>query len=58
MDSHLTDMSDALRVAMLETYNARHYNRERLARLANQGEIKAGDTVVVKAMEPLSLTSK
>ena len=58
LDQRLLDVSAALRTAISETYQARKYNRERLAKRANQGIIKVGDTVVVKAMEPLSLTSK
>ena len=58
LDARLTDVSSALRAAIEETYNARKYNRERLAKQANQGIINVGDTVVVKAQEPLSLTSK
>ena len=40
------------------TANSRKYNRERINARATAGEIKVGDTVVVKAHERLTLTSK
>ena len=58
LDNRLEDISSALRASITETFNARKYNRERLAKQANQGTINVGDTVVVKAQEPLSLTTK
>ena len=39
-------------------YGRRRYNRERLARRANCDDVKVGDTVVVKAEERVTLTSR
>jgi len=56
--SRLADMSDVYKQAKLLTEDSRKYNRERLARKANAGEIEVGDTVIVAANEPLTLTAK
>ena len=58
LDGRLDDVATALRVAAAETAQSRHHNRERLAKRANAKDIKVGDTVVIKAAEPLTLTSK
>ncbi len=39
------------------TEESRKFNREGLARQANTGEIYVGDSVVIKANEPLTITS-
>jgi hypothetical protein len=57
LDNRLHDVADALRTAASATQQARHYNRERLARQANMGQVNPGDTVILKANEPLTLTS-
>lgn len=57
-DERLQDVADALRTAASLTADARRHNRERLAKQANAGKVKVGDTVVIKAQEPLSLTSR
>ena len=56
-DERLTNIAQALNTAITETAASRHYNRQRLLRQANQGVIKVGDSVVIKAPEPLTLTS-
>ena len=58
LDDRLQDISDALRDAAAATAQSRHYNRERLAQRANTQALKVGDSVIVKAQEPLTLTSK
>ena len=58
LDKRLDDVAAALRIAAAETAHSRHHNRERLAKRANTQDLKVGDTVVIKANEPLSLTSK
>jgi hypothetical protein len=50
-------MHNALRTAATLTKEARHYNRKRLAKQANANIFKTGDFVVLKANEPLTLTS-
>ena len=57
LDYRLQHVADALRTARQVTEKSRHYNRQRLARQANAGRITEGDTVIIKAAEPLSLTS-
>ena len=57
-DERLQHLADALRQASEATRNARQYNRARLERQANMGIVRIGDTVVIKAAEPLTLTSK
>ena len=58
LTGRLQDLSEALDKARVHTEESRKYNRERLARRANAQELKVGDSVVVKAQEPLTLTSK
>ena len=57
LDDRLKIVADALAAAAEGTKNARHYNRERLRKKANIGHVQVGDTVVIKAAEPLSLSS-
>ena len=54
----LHDLYEALRAAQQLTLDSRKHNRERLARKANVGGVEVGDSVVIKAEEPLTLTSK
>lgn len=56
--SRLDELAQALDAARVETENSRKYNRERLARKANAQKLEMGDTVIVAANEPLSLTAK
>ena len=56
--NRLDNLADALQKARHATADSRTYNRERLARRANAGAINIGDTVVVKAEERLTLTSR
>ena len=58
LEHRLQHVADALRTAVHATGHSRRYNRERLARRANTGVVKVGDTAIIKAPEPLSLTSK
>ena len=57
-DDRLQHLADALRTAASATQNAREHNRDRLARKANTKQLEVGDTVVIKAPEALTLTSK
>lgn len=56
--SRLDELSTALTAAASLTADARKYNRERLAKKANAQDLAIGDTVVVAANEPLTLTAK
>jgi transposase InsO family protein len=58
LEGRLQDVAEALRQAAGATLEARKYNRERLNARANQKTFRPGDTVVIKAMEPLSMTSR
>ena len=56
--SRLHELSTALNIAKELTMDSRKYNRERLQAKANAGAIEVGDTVMVAANEPLTLTAK
>ena len=56
--SRLDELSTALTAARVETYKSRKHNRERLAKKANAHQLQVGDTVIVAANEPLTLTAK
>lgn len=56
--SRLDELSSALTAAKAETANSRKYNRERLSKKANAQQLEVGDTVIVAANEPLTLTAK
>ena len=56
--NRLDNLADALQKARHATADSRKYNPEQLARRANAGTINIGDTVVVKAEERLTLTSR
>ena len=58
LDTRLAAVSDALRIASIETHTTCKYNSECLVRQANQGIIEVGDSILVKAQEALSLSSK
>jgi hypothetical protein len=51
-------MATSLRKARVQTENSRKYNRERLQRRANAQELQVGDTVIIKAEERMTLTSR
>ena len=57
-DSRLQDLTDALRTAAIATEDARRYNRLRINSKARAQTLSPGDTVVIKAPDPLTLTSK
>ena len=50
--------AELMQQAAQATKDSRHYNRERLARKANAKDLTVGDSVILKAREPLSLTAK
>ena len=54
----LQQLSDGLQNARALTEESRRYNRERLARKANNSELEVGDSVVIKAHEHLTTTSR
>jgi len=54
----LQDLSEGLQHARAMTEESRKHNRERLARKANAEHLEVGDSVVIKANEPLSTTSR
>ena len=56
--NRLDDLAIALKMARQATTDSRRYNRERLARRADCDDVKVGDTVVVKAEERVTLTSR
>ena len=58
LGSRLHELSTALNLARELTVDSRKYNRERLQAKANAGIIEVGDTVMVAANEPLTLTAK
>ena len=56
--NRLDDLATALKITRQLTEESRHCNRERLAKKANACDIAVGDSVVVKAEERLTLTSR
>ena len=58
LGSRMDSLSKALHEARKNTEDARKHNKARLAQKANDGLIAPGDTVVLLAPEPLTLTSK
>ena len=50
--------AEVMAIAREATRESRRYNRERLLRQANAKVLHVGDSVMVLAMEPLSLTAK
>ena len=58
LEDRLALQKDMFRQAAEATKDSRKYNRERLAKRANAGEIKEGDYVILRANEPISLTAK
>ena len=56
--NRLDDLANALKIARHLTEDSRKYNRERLARKANANDIAVGDSVVIKAEERMTLTSR
>ena len=56
--NRLDDLSSALQTARHATADSRKYNRQRLANRADARDIHVGDTVLLKAEERLTLTSR
>ena len=56
--NRLDDLAVALRMARQSTRDSRRYNKERLDKHANCQDIRTGDTVVIKAEERLTFTSR
>ena len=56
--SRLDDLAEALKMARHLTLESRRYNKKRLQQRANANDIKVGNTVVVKAEERLTFTSR
>lgn len=56
--SRLDDLAEALKMARNLTLEIRRYNKKRLQQRANANDIKVGDTVIVKAEERLTFTSR
>jgi transposase InsO family protein len=56
--TRLEEMARVYKQARDMTAESRKFNRERLAQRATAGDIRVGDTVIVAANEPLSLTAK
>ena len=57
LGGRLSDLSEALSIARQNLEASRKYNRERINRRANAGELKPGDSVVLKSQEKLTFTS-
>ena len=57
-NTRLYEHARALTIARDMTQQSRYYNRRRLQERANTGQIEIGDSVVVKAPERLTLTSR
>jgi hypothetical protein len=58
LGNRLSDMADVFKQAKLNTENSRLHNRARLARKATAEDIEVGDSVIVAANEPVSLSAK
>ncbi len=58
LGNRLNDLAEALREARTNTLASRQYNRLRLQKQANAGAISVGDSVILKAEEALTFTSK
>jgi hypothetical protein len=58
LGNRLADMAEAFRQAKLLTEHSRLHNRARLACKANANDIVVGDSVIVAANEPVSLSAK
>lgn len=58
LENRLQSQSQVFKQAAEATRESRKYNKARLQKRANAGEVKTGDHVILKANEPLSLTAK
>ena len=56
--NRLDDLATALKIARAMTEDSRKYNRERLARKANEQQISPGDSVVIRAEGQVSMVNK
>ncbi len=57
-NNRLELQADLMRAAAKATEESRVHNRARLERQANAGIVNVGDTVILKAREPLSMTAQ
>ena len=58
LDGRLQMLSEGLQCARNLTQKSRQFNRVRLARKATEGNLAVADVVVIRAQEPLTMTSK
>ena len=58
LGNRLVDMTEVFRQAKLNTEESRIHNRARLERKANAEDIAVGDSVILAANEPLTLSAK
>ena len=58
LGNRLATMTEVFQQAQEHTRESRHHNRQRLARKANATDIVVGDTVIVAANEPVTLSAK
>jgi len=58
LEGRLEMLAEGLKTASELTKDSRNANRDRLAQRTRVQDVKVGDAVVIKANEPLSLTSK
>jgi hypothetical protein len=58
LGNRLSDMAEVFKQAKQNTEHSRLHNRARLAKKATAGEIVVGDSVIVAANEPVSLSAK
>ena len=56
--NRLDNLAEAFQAARVNTEDSRKYNRERLARRANASPLSVGDSVMVKAEERMTFTSR
>ena len=57
LGGRLEDLAEALQIARGATEDSRKYNRERLQRKANLGNLSVGDSVVLAAHDRVTMTS-
>ena len=55
---HLDNLVEVFQVARINTENSRKYKHERLARRVNASPLSVGDSVMAKAEERMTLTSR
>ena len=57
LGNRLDSLATALAEAKQNTADSRYYNRERLAKRSRGGNIKVGDHVVIKSLDPVTFTT-